>query len=69
MMGLPSSSWPPITMVKLPIPEGLSSLTGAGFPKPLSANQVAASTRSLVIAPFSPRNRLSVGEKSFSELV
>ena len=48
---------------------GSKAISTVGLPKPLSANQVAASTRSLVIAPFSPRNRLSVGEKSFSELV
>ena len=48
---------------------GSNAISTVALPKPLSANQVAASTRSLVIAPFSPRNRLSVGEKSFSELI
>ncbi len=47
---------------------GSKTISTVGLPKPLSANQVAASIRSLLLA-FSPRNRLSVGEKSFSELV
>ena len=58
-----------MTMVKSPIPGACDPAFTVGFPKPLSANHVAASMRSLVLAPFSPRNTLSVGEKSFSELV
>ena len=43
MIGLPLASWSPMTMVKSPIPRALESLSGAGLPKPLAANHVAAS--------------------------
>ena len=56
-------------MVKSPMPGACDPEFTVGFPKPRSASHVAASMRSLVLAPFSPRNTLSVGEKSFSELV
>ena len=69
LIGLPMMSWSPIVMVKSPMPGACAPEFTVGFPKPRSASHVAASMRSLVLAPFSPRNTLSVGEKSFSELV
>ena len=62
-------TWSPMMKVKSPMPGACAPEFTVGFPKPLSASHVAASMRSLVLAPFSPRNTLSVGEKSFSELV
>jgi hypothetical protein len=66
LIGLPMMSWSPIVMVKSPKPGACAAVFTVGFPKPRSASHVAASMRSLVLAPFSPRNTLRT--KSVSSL-
>ena len=45
-------SWSPIVVVKSPKPGACDPEFTVGFPKPLSASLVAASMRSLVLAPL-----------------
>ena len=66
LIGLPNMSWSLIVMVKSPKPGACAAAFTVGLPKPRPASHVAASMRSLVLAPFSRRNTLRT--KSVSSL-